>query len=183
VSLREINTAAGQRNTSALHYHFGSRDGLLRAILAPHLAALRARRAEMIAERRRAQGRLTIRDAAEVLVLPYVQFLDGGPAEQAFVRIARQLVIDPELAAGELAELLDEAAIREALDAIRAELAALEPPVAETRVASALTFLIHAVADRAPGHQRGAALSVDEFGAALVDMFVGILTAPAGPTG
>ena len=39
VSLREINKAAGQRNSSALHYHFGSREGLLRALLAREAAA------------------------------------------------------------------------------------------------------------------------------------------------
>ena len=33
VSLSEINRDAGQRNKSALHYHFGSRDGLLKALL------------------------------------------------------------------------------------------------------------------------------------------------------
>jgi AcrR family transcriptional regulator len=33
VSLREINEAAGQRNTNALHYHFGDRDGLIGAIV------------------------------------------------------------------------------------------------------------------------------------------------------
>jgi AcrR family transcriptional regulator len=39
-SLREINEAAGQRNTNALHYHFGDRDGLIRALTARHTAAL-----------------------------------------------------------------------------------------------------------------------------------------------
>ncbi len=33
VSLNEINKAAGQRNTSALHYHFGSKEGLIEAIV------------------------------------------------------------------------------------------------------------------------------------------------------
>src|SRR5256885_5409069 len=36
VQLREINELAGQRNESALHYHFGSRQGLLDLILAKH---------------------------------------------------------------------------------------------------------------------------------------------------
>lgn len=35
---RDITERAGQANSSALHYHFGSRDGLLQAILAEHKA-------------------------------------------------------------------------------------------------------------------------------------------------
>ena len=36
VSMREITRAAGQRNATALQYHFGDRRGLVRAILAKH---------------------------------------------------------------------------------------------------------------------------------------------------
>ncbi|HWH31408.1 MAG TPA: TetR family transcriptional regulator, partial [Egibacteraceae bacterium] len=35
-SLAEITTRAGQRNNSALSYHFGGREGLLRALAARH---------------------------------------------------------------------------------------------------------------------------------------------------
>lgn len=38
VSLNEINKAAGQRNTSALHYHFGNKEGLISAIIYEHYA-------------------------------------------------------------------------------------------------------------------------------------------------
>ncbi len=38
VSLNEINRSAGQRNTSAMHYHFGSKEGLLQAIVYEHYA-------------------------------------------------------------------------------------------------------------------------------------------------
>ena len=38
VSIAEIVRAAGQRNTSAVHYHFGSRDEVLRAVLARHVS-------------------------------------------------------------------------------------------------------------------------------------------------
>ena len=41
VSLNEINKAARQRNTSAMHYHFGSKEGLVQA---NHLRALRRNR-------------------------------------------------------------------------------------------------------------------------------------------
>src|SRR5689334_21500988 len=40
VRLREINAHAGQRNASALHYHFGSRDRLVEAILSEHETAM-----------------------------------------------------------------------------------------------------------------------------------------------
>ncbi|NIB42648.1 TetR/AcrR family transcriptional regulator [Pseudomaricurvus alkylphenolicus] len=36
VSLNEINKAAGQKNTSAMHYHFGSKQGLLDAVIYEH---------------------------------------------------------------------------------------------------------------------------------------------------
>ena len=35
-TLREITEAAGQRNVSALNYHFGSREGIVQAILEYH---------------------------------------------------------------------------------------------------------------------------------------------------
>lgn len=36
VTIRELNRVAGQHNSSALHYHFGSRQGLVNAILLKH---------------------------------------------------------------------------------------------------------------------------------------------------
>ena len=42
VSFRDLVTASGQRNVSAVTYHFGSREGLLRAIVEPMLEQLRA---------------------------------------------------------------------------------------------------------------------------------------------
>lgn len=44
VALTEIVSASGQKNRSALHYHFGSRDGALTAVLNRRLAPINARR-------------------------------------------------------------------------------------------------------------------------------------------
>lgn len=41
VSLNEINKASGQKNTSALHYHFGNREQLINAIIDQHTETLR----------------------------------------------------------------------------------------------------------------------------------------------
>ena len=43
VSLREINRAAGQKNVAALHYHFGSRRGLMVAIFERRMTGINRR--------------------------------------------------------------------------------------------------------------------------------------------
>ena len=51
VSMRQIGTAVGSGNNSAVLYHFGSKDNLVTAIFEYRLPGLRERRAELIAER------------------------------------------------------------------------------------------------------------------------------------
>ena len=48
--MRDIVRAAGQANDSAVHYHFGSRDGLLAAICAQHIDAMEPERQRRIAD-------------------------------------------------------------------------------------------------------------------------------------
>ena len=50
VPLKRIVETAGQRNASALHYHFGGRDGLLVAITERHDGAIEDERAELLAQ-------------------------------------------------------------------------------------------------------------------------------------
>ncbi|MFD2353956.1 TetR/AcrR family transcriptional regulator [Nonomuraea ferruginea] len=49
VTTRQLHEAIGARNESALHYHFGGKDGLVEAILRGHLEAVEARRAPLVA--------------------------------------------------------------------------------------------------------------------------------------
>ena len=62
-SMIEITRRAGQRNRSALHYHFGSREGVLCAVLERHVDFLARREGELLeigaarAGRRRRVGR------------------------------------------------------------------------------------------------------------------------------
>ena len=54
VSIAEIVRTAHQRNASAVHYHFGNRDEILRAVLARHVPAIAERRHQLL-ERARAR--------------------------------------------------------------------------------------------------------------------------------
>src|SRR3546814_19195870 len=60
VSLRQIAIAAGQGNTAAVQYHFGSKEGLLEAIFQHRLPAIDQRRKaliETLAPQQRTQAR------------------------------------------------------------------------------------------------------------------------------
>ena len=98
VSLREIGRAAGQANTSALQYHFGDRETLLRAVLEPYQSRVDARR-DALLDDLEARDRVERRDLAGALVRPSAAMLEveGG---KAYLRIIAELTADPGRFAG-----------------------------------------------------------------------------------
>jgi AcrR family transcriptional regulator len=82
VSLREINRVAGQRNASALQYHFHDRNGLVQAVIAKHRADTEPRRHALL-DQYEAAGADDLHALAAALVLPLSAKLadpDGGRA-------------------------------------------------------------------------------------------------------
>ncbi len=95
VSLREINGAAGQRNSTALQYHFGDRAGLLGAVLTKHHPEIEARRHQLLDEYE-ARGDLPEAEArrtlAAALVRPMAAKLADPDGGRYYLRIMEQLV-------------------------------------------------------------------------------------------
>ncbi len=86
VTVRDITTAAGQRNASVIHYHFGSVDGLRQAILERHGRPMDDQRDEYL----RNLGREpTTRDLVDALLVPYAGSL-ATPEGRDYVRIVSQ---------------------------------------------------------------------------------------------
>ena len=102
VSLREINIAARQRNTSAAHYHFGSKDSLIDAIFEFRRAEVGKRREEMI-DALEASGRSgDVRALAEALVMPLASEIQHGPEASHYLEFLAHLFLTSPAQVGEI---------------------------------------------------------------------------------
>src|SRR5258708_16690696 len=70
ISLREIQAAAGQANSSVITYHFGSQAGLVRAVLEFRYRRINARRAELLRQAHDPRASADPRRAVRFIVLP-----------------------------------------------------------------------------------------------------------------
>jgi AcrR family transcriptional regulator len=180
VSLREIRIAANQGNAAALQYHFGSKEGLLRALLERELPLLLDRRRALLADALAAHG--DARAAAAVFVLPYAQLATGTERERHVVQFLSQLHDDVTLSVQEIQELIGDSMTATAGRLLASRL--ITPVPAELlaeRIRVGTNIFIHAAAIWARGQRRAHLVSDETFRANLVDMFLGAVSAPVGP--
>lgn len=89
-SLREISRHAGQGNTRAVQYHFGTRERLLEAVLLRHRDGIEARRLELLDAPDH-----DARSLAGVLAQPLIEKLDDRDHGQEYLQIAAEVVNHP----------------------------------------------------------------------------------------
>jgi AcrR family transcriptional regulator len=94
VSIRDITDAAGQ-NSAAIHYHFGSRDALVGAVIARRADDLAARRRDALEALRDAPTPPTIHDVVAGLLGAYVGLVEAeGPDAQRWVDLMHALWLE-----------------------------------------------------------------------------------------
>lgn len=176
VSLREITRSAGQRNTTALQYHFGTRDGLLRAVLARHLVQVEARHTALLDAWEAGPARDPY-DLVAALVLPLVAELDREPGGPEFLQIAAEVVnrsdrwITPD---GPVALLLEHRDRWSRLVEPMLPLGAVGRPLHRRFAAMRFAHVELGRRARQPRPRRDDRL----FASHLVDLVTGVLTAP-----
>ncbi|MDB5511118.1 MAG: putative DNA-binding transcriptional regulator [Enterovirga sp.] len=112
VTVQQIVSAAGQRNNAALHYHFGTKDDLIRQLLVEGAQDVDVRRRAMLAELEGAGGPQTVRQVMQALVLPVIA-LEGDPRRRGYIRlVANVQMTNRELLRSALADRWNEGYVR-----------------------------------------------------------------------
>ncbi len=83
VSLREIGAEAGQRNTGAVRYHFGSKEQLVSAVFEHRMVPINERRLALLEELDAAGAGHTMRGLTEAFLYPLAEML-GEPGKPSW---------------------------------------------------------------------------------------------------
>jgi TetR/AcrR family transcriptional regulator, regulator of cefoperazone and chloramphenicol sensitivity len=175
--MRDIVRSAGQANDSAVHYHFGSRDGLLSAICQWHIDAMEPARLRRLAAQ---PGRPDLATVIADMVQPTADRLQTQEGRY-FLRITAQLAGHAGVRSGSVPPPIVSRALRAQLEQVQRLCAASMPAeLAGERVAVMIGALTAALADRAVRIDEGGPFVLDEasFVANLNAMLVGALLAP-----
>jgi AcrR family transcriptional regulator len=174
VQMREIVEAAGQRNVSAINYHFGSREGVLDEILTRHGDPTDVARGELLAVVGR-DG--TTRDLVAALVVPYLAHT-GTPEGRDYLRIVAQL-------SSRFPGWRDEAPgtgprLVEILTILERRPDHLSDALRRERIVELIMLMTSAASERARQleSEPEPEIAPDTFAANLTDVLVGVLEAP-----
>ncbi len=178
VTLKEINEAAGQRNESALHYHFGSKTALLEAILVYRAKAIDERRVAYLSELLNEGREGDLRAVVSASFLPMVELLETEDGVR-FVRFLAQMLNDPDIDLPGIALRSDLGGILQTNSLISAALGDLPPEIAIQRQRFLVEMAVSSLAIWTRHHDgTGEAAARALFVANLFDSIVGFLKAP-----
>jgi AcrR family transcriptional regulator len=176
-SLQEIAAMAGLRNKSAVHYYFGSREGLIAAAVNARLSEMEPVRMQMLAESADG-GQGDVRSLIAMLVLPMIRIVDG-PESTHFARFFDRVRYHPAVKDEHV--LWDERhrSLRIIVGRISRNITMVPEPDRRFRTDSMASCLLGLVAD----YERGAA-SLDEHARTrrheeLIDVLTGLVMAPS----
>lgn len=166
VSLREINLAAKQRNTSASHYHFGSKDALVDAIFEFRRPEIGKRRDEILDALDAGKREAGAHGLAEALIMPLAAEVQTGPEASRYLEFLAHLLLSSPLKVGPILRKHDVGVGRWVAMAYK-----LLPDLPRRLLGTRLFLMArHVVVSLAVYHRRGLAVDDGGFEAYLSDM-------------
>ncbi|MDF1722389.1 MAG: TetR/AcrR family transcriptional regulator [Minwuia sp.] len=182
VSLREITRVAGQRNASALHYHFGSRDGLIEAIFDKRMRLIDEERMRLIADME-ADGRMShVRGVAEAVAMPVAAFLWRKDGSANYIRFLTEVFLSPDINIDDFVRGRYDNGLRKVYGILQGLLPDVPEQVVRQRFVMMTRAGTFALADidthRARTEAAGRPFDLERAIETLIDMWVGGITAP-----
>lgn len=174
VSLREIQAAAGQSNSSVITYHFGSQAGLVRAVLEFRYRKINARRAQLLREARDRGVSGDPREAVLIIVRPLLESIDAG---EMFVPFLARVSANTRAFAEYLPPEHADSTVNVLRETVPDLLSAMPERARRGREVQLYNSVLNLLAELARGHQRISEAQLSNY----VDGWVGMLTAPLSP--
>jgi AcrR family transcriptional regulator len=178
VPTRALLREAGQRNESALHYHFGGRDGLLVALHERRLRQLEALRRPRLEAVTAGDGPIAIGDLARVQLAALAELARTEPGFVDYLKLLGELVFVPR---ADLEAALERFEVTGS-DAVRRRVAASVPHLAPATLARRLDlgrrFILMSLSRWARQHGDFTGPGADRLVADLADMITAMLSAP-----
>lgn len=178
VSLRAIVREAGQKNQSALQYHFGGRDGLVAAILHRREAQIECRRQLLVEESLAADPDPELREICALLTRAQFLLCRGDRMFRVFLGEFGQRLLASKRDLIETTGEAGQPSLRKMRAMLRQKLRHIDPVLLTLRFDSAHAFALLAISRRARhgGSFRGH--KAELFFNNLVDQLAAMLAAP-----
>ena len=181
VSTHDIAAASGHRNRSAVQYHFGSRDGVIRAVIDHTMDPINAERNAVLDHLETTGAALTPRIVIEVAVGPLARQV-RTPEGRRYLRLCAQLINHPRFMTDASDAIAVNTSIARCTRHLIPAVAHLPRVVAAERGSQVAGFIIRACADQArlmdTGTPARPLLTVEDFTLNLIDTILAILQAP-----
>ncbi len=181
VSLRQINVAAGQKNSSAAHYHFGSKESLILSIYQVRMEHVNAYRLARLAQLEESGKAHDVRELVGAIVLPIVQEIDTEAGGKHYIRFMAQAIGHPQLDLVELWQQDNSGGLFRTLELLREALPDVPSEIFGQRFGLAFEQIIHSLADREKLRQSSrSSFEIDSavFVNNLIDTIAGGMAAP-----
>ncbi|MDV6271399.1 TetR/AcrR family transcriptional regulator [Rhodococcus globerulus] len=169
VRIRDLNDLAEVRNDSAVHYYFGSRDGLLEAIVVRHMDDIKPRIEEMVTKycEGREPSKSALRASIGALTVPFAAKLldDRG-------RDFMQIMAEVYERRGGLADAQYVPVSEVAKDLVRRSMVGMSEALREERFRLTINFMVSSMGARARAYDADQAFPLDHntFVVNLVEM-------------
>lgn len=161
VSVKDITIAAGARNPSAVHYHFGNIEALIREVFAHRYEAIERARLRRLAELERSEQPWSLEAFMEAAIAP---LFEGCLDEDGrlYARFCIQLATDPRFDLLELVQDIGMSSAGKMREGLFRILSDLPEETHRTRLRQAFTLSLIQTADFAKQVEAGTAPTVDE---------------------